>query len=240
MLPFYYTFLILVLSSSVTAMPPPPPLPPQSLPLQSVDDKSGFLLHNDNVRLSDKLWARVEIAVSGGIPDTWTQARSIPAKWAKVLSLDDVIHFVDGTSDSGVEYVYLRRVKRTWRPKEPKRKGLIKKPEDLKLNTYRVWRPGYIPPRPAHTDPLLGPLHIEKCRLYLDDTYWGRNWEILGKVGESLMFEILTTCLTMRFTGIFGPKRSLKGGYTHQMDVHSSVRCGGPACDLYFTRSTRT
>ena len=185
MLAFRYIFLILGLSSSVISVSPPQPPPPQSPPPPPHGERE-FLLHNPNVRLSYNRWARVIIAPSGGLPATWARVwRRFPAKWAKVLSLDDVIYFGDGTS--GVENVELFRVKRTWTAEERRKKGTKREDKEaLKRNTYRVSRRSQI--RPAEIDSLLGPLHIdERCRLYLDDTYWGRNWKILGKVGESLM-----------------------------------------------------
>lgn len=136
--------------------------------------RSELLLHNTNVHLSDGLWARVGISA----PDA-------AATWPEALYLDHVIQFEEGTS--GVEKVNLSRVKRKLMPIELKKKGT--KRQRINLNTYRVDRAHYgLNKRPAAILALLGPVHIadEECRSHLDDTYWCRNPEILGKVSDSL------------------------------------------------------
>ena len=190
MLPFHYMFLILMLSSSVIAKPKG---------RQKVGE-SKLLLHNKDVRLSDGLWTEVKISAPG-----------TTAEWPKARYLDHVLQLLpEGTS--GVEKVNLTRLWRKFMPIERKRFGIHR--ADLKRNAYRVVRDSYVPYnlRPAKTLPMLDILHIDECRSYLDDTYWGRNSAILGDVSDSLMIrESRLHVLLCALQNKSGPKTDWEG-----------------------------
>jgi hypothetical protein len=201
MSPFYYMWLIVVLSSSVIAEP---------VEHRQDPGESKLLLRNEDhdVRLPAGLWAEVKILAAPGTA----------AKWPEARKLDHVLQFT-----SGVETVNLARIDRRLMPEELKQWGVAREAENSRDRVYRAFRTHYGPKpkriRPATTLFLLGPLHIDNCRSYLDDTYWGRHLKILGEVSDSLI--ILTAYFTMRFTEKIGPKCRLGGYYAHPMDAHS-------------------
>ena len=180
MLPFYYTFLILVLSSCVVAMPPERVLPEQ-VPLGPTrttnyqdDWDSKYLIDNKDVRLPMGLWGRVEMS-----------AEDTGEKWtAHAQYRDAAIQFVRGTN--GVDKVQLRQIMRELLPNEPRRR---RPREESYINEYRVNRTHRGEDhRPAVTKKILPePLPIKTSGSYLHDTYWARNPDVLGKVSESLM-----------------------------------------------------
>lgn len=157
MLPFYFAFLISVLSYSVIAM----------IAYQNPGE-SKLLLGNQDDRLSTGVWAEAKLSSPG-----------TGRRWSKDRYLDHVILLERGTS--GVVKVTLSRVARQFKP--------TKLPNSIEKETYHVVRTKYgADKRPPTTLRLLGPLQIgEESRSYLDDTYWSRNWEILGPVSDSLM-----------------------------------------------------
>jgi hypothetical protein len=166
MLSFHYMFLILTLSSSVIAKQ-----------VRQKFGESKLLLHNKDVRLLAGLWTEAEFSVPG-----------TTAEWPKARYLDHVLQLLpEGTS--GVEKVNLTRLWRQFMPIERKRFGIHR--ADLTRNAYRVVRDSYVPYnlRPAKTLPMLDILHIDECRSYLDDTYWGWLPAILGEVSDSLMIQ---------------------------------------------------
>jgi hypothetical protein len=161
MLPFYYTFLILVLcGSSVAAMPLPD------------GGESEALQGNKNVHLRAP-WGQVKLsetkkAVDGYIGDA--------------QYLDDVIQFE--MTSMGVENVTLSRLMRRLTPDEP---GTGRTPrKDARYNKYSVVRKNRQSDRPAATLPFLESVPIQTCRSRLHDTYWGLN-PILGRVSDNLM-----------------------------------------------------
>lgn len=168
MLPFYYTFLILVLSSSVMAMP--------SLQQNGV---SKPLQGNTDVRLQNTVWGRVMLSETQETPGTtWSDTAK---------SLDVALRFV-GTDVGSVQDVELSKVKRALLP--DKRHGPM--PKEWKHHEYRVIRRiqenGATNQGPAERFVFIKPMPIdEECRQYLHDSYWGLNPGILGWVSASLV-----------------------------------------------------
>lgn len=164
MLPFYYTFLILMLGSSVIAMSRSRYRQPPNQPER--------LLHNRDIRLPRHLWARVEMSEESPGP-------GFKLKWENAWHLDDVLWFSLGSGLGGVETVGLRRI--------------IRKFQGPQSNEYHVVRarPTRTYKGPAATIPLKQLLPIEDCASYLNNTYWGRIPKILGtgkfKVSDGLM-----------------------------------------------------
>ena len=198
MLPFYYTFLILVLSSV-----PAWPIRPRQDP-----GVTKLLMYNKNERLWMGLWGRVKVSAAEDAGDMFTGNTQMTAAAAEEEEeaeeegeastwtdnyqyLDDTLRFVPGTGPrAGVETVELRRIVRELLPNK-QRSGPARR---LKQNQYRVVRAARdhgttTQGRPAKTLALLDPpsLPIINCRSYLHDTYWGRNPKILGSVSYSLM-----------------------------------------------------
>jgi hypothetical protein len=187
MLPFHHMFLILILGSSVIVMP-----------ARSNDyfQENKFLLENEDERLQNSLWGRVRLSTKDTV-DGWG---------GDAQYLDDVIQFQTGTS-FGVENVTLSRVVRELLP-NTQRTGRAR--EIIRDNEYRVVRKDRSKHKPAVTITLLGPVPIQKCRSQLHNTYWGRNRDILGKVGDSLMmWKYLLHALLCALQQISGPRGDL-------------------------------
>lgn len=170
MLPFYYTFLILMLSSSAIVMPARAARTRGYLP---EDNESKLLLYNEDERLPNRPWGRVRLS----------EKKTVGGWTGDAQYLDDFIQFRTGTS-SGVENVTLSRVRRELLPNE-QRTGRARK--IIRPNEYRVVRKDRSKDKPAETMTLRRNKPIQKCRLELHDTYWGLNPDILGKVSDSLM-----------------------------------------------------
>ena len=177
MLPFYYTFLILVLSSSVIA----------KRKLRSYGH-AEFLIHNKDESISKGLWSLVEISESAPVTDATTEARQSPQH------LDHAIRFGGGTL--GVENVIRLKIKRKLMVNRAKmfENGRNSGTMDLTpgTDTYRVVRTRYGDSdgndnRPAETEAVDEPILIEDSAQFLNNTYWARNPKILGEVSDSLM-----------------------------------------------------
>jgi hypothetical protein len=165
MLPFYYTFLILILSSSAIAMPPPLHRP-----------KSEPLIGSRDKRLQGTLWGQV----------IWSETPNAVMKWAgNAQCLDYTLRFVV-TDGAGVQQVEISKVQR-----KLQRKNQVGRPpampKEEENNEYRVVRPNDDKRRPATRDVVLEPEPIDQCRPHLHDSYWARNSDILGKVSDGLM-----------------------------------------------------
>jgi hypothetical protein len=166
------------------------------------DKESEALQGNTDVRLRNSFWSRVEFK-SPTTDEKWTD----DAQYR-----DDVLSFKAGIwiAGLGVDAVEFSRIKR----------------QLVEHNLYRMVRP-HEGLEPAERFVLLKPVPIDKkCRLHLDDTYWGQNPEILGKVSDSLMIwkSLLYALLCMGFTAIFG-RRSVRGvHYAHPMEAYRSRR----------------
>jgi hypothetical protein len=174
-LPFYCTFLILVLSSSVIAKGR----------LRKYG-KTELLIHNKDAFLPKGLWSLVEL--SAPVTDD-TRAGALPSR----LHLDQVIQFEGGAL--GVDKVYRRQIKRKLMSDRDKIFENERNPGAVDtrrgIDTYRVVRTRYGDRngknnRPAPTV-VEEPILIEDSAPYLDNTYWGRNTKILGEVSDSLM-----------------------------------------------------
>jgi hypothetical protein len=161
MLPFYYTFLILVLSSSAIAMPSP-------LRRQ----KSEPLIGSKDTHLQDTLWGVVLFSETPNAVMKWT---------GDAQHLDYVLRLVV-TEGAGVQQVEISKVERELLPND----RLGRKPQKAKHNEYRVVRL-HDRTRPAERLVLLEPAPIDQCRPYLYDSYWGRNPDVLGRVSDGLM-----------------------------------------------------
>ena len=216
MLPFYYTVLILVLSSSVMAMPVEPSVQPNG--------ECKLLRGNTDKRLQNTVWGWVILSETQETPGTtWSD---------NAKSLDVALRFVV-TDVGSVQGVELSKVKRALLPN--KRRGPM--PTQRKHNEYRVVRPvqdnGATNQGPAKRYVVVKPMPInEESRQYLDDSYWGLNSKILGRVSASLVIdlEILAAWPTLRFTAKFGPLQ--ERDYPHRMEDGSHTSGGGPICNL--------
>ena len=135
------------------------------------DWESAALLGNTDMRLINTLWSRVTFKLATDMAET---------KWTNDAQyLDDVLSFrvdaglrVDGLLSVGG--VTFSRIKRQLQGK----------------SSYSVVRPhegSDDQDQPAERVVLLSLSLNDECRPHLDDTYWGLNPEILGKVSDSLV-----------------------------------------------------
>lgn len=150
------------------------------------DRESELLLHNNDLRLLDGLWARAEVQLSN--PATLAGV-SAPASGATTRAharrLDNVIRFKNGTQSCVVETVNLYRINRKLVSNNGRRTGqgshskyLVRRPE-IEGRPKTILR---TVPSGIELD-----LAIDSSGHYLHDTYWARIPEILGSVSDSLM-----------------------------------------------------